>query len=64
MSDGDHVYWRDGFLDQVYRCPVSGCAPGPEIIATKQRGQPGGQIALDGEYVYWTTTGGVYRLAK
>ncbi len=64
VSDGSHVYWRDDFLDQIYRCPVSGCSPGPETIATAQRGQPGGQIALDGEYVYWTTTKGVYRLPK
>lgn len=64
VSDGDHVYWRDDFLDQIYRCPAAGCMPGPEIIANDQRGQPGSQIALDGEYVYWTTTSGVYRLPK
>ena len=64
VSDGTHVYWRDDFLDEIYRCPVSGCSPGPETLATSQRGQPGGQIALDGQYVYWTTTTGVYRLPK
>lgn len=64
VSDGVHVYWRDDFLDQILRCPVSGCAPGPDIIATKQRGQPDSEIATDGKYVYWTTTKGVYRLRK
>ncbi len=64
VSDGASVYWRDDFYDQIYRCPASGCAPTPVILATKQRGQPGGNIALDGQHVYWTTTSGVYRLPK
>jgi hypothetical protein len=64
VSDGQHVYWRDMFLDQIYRCPAAGCLPSPEIFATKQRAQPGGNLALDGQYVYWSTTSGVYRLRK
>ena len=64
VSDGVNVYWRDGFLDQIYRCPSGGCLPSPVVLATKQRGQPGGQIALDGEFVYWTTTSTVVRLRK
>jgi len=64
VSDGVNVYWRDGFLDQIYRCPSGGCLPSPTVLATKQRGQPGGQIALDGEYVYWTTASTVVRLRK
>lgn len=64
VTDGKHVYWRDDLLDEIYRCPVSGCAPGPELVATKQKGQPGGQMALDGLYLYWTTSSGVYRLRK
>ena len=64
VSDGKHVYWRDQLTDAIYRCPVGGCNPGPETIATKQKGQPGGQLALDGLYVYWTTSSGVYRVRK
>lgn len=64
VSDGTSVYWRDGFYDQIYRCPATGCAPGPVTLAKNQRAQPGGNIALDGQYVYWTTTSGVFRLAK
>lgn len=64
ISDGVDVYWRDDLLDAIYRCPVAGCMPGPEVVATNQRGQLGGQIALDGQYVYWTTTSGVYRVRK
>lgn len=64
VSDGVHVFWRDDWFRQVYRCPAFGCSPGPEVLATNQRGQPGGQIALDEAYVYWTNTTGVYRLPK
>lgn len=64
VSDGTHVYWRDALLDQVYRCPIAGCSPGPEILASNQRAQGGGQIAVDDEYVYWTTTKAVRRLRK
>ncbi len=64
VSDGINVYWRDEFYRQIYRCPATGCQPGPEIIATNQGMQPGGQIALDGLYVYWTTPSSVLRLKK
>ncbi len=64
VSDGASVYWRDDFLDHIYKCSAGGCSPSPQIIATKQRGQPGSQLALDGLYLYWTTTSGVYRLPK
>jgi hypothetical protein len=64
VSDGTSVYWRDELFDQIYRCPAIGCTPGLEILAYGQRMQSGGQIALDGQYVYWTNTSGVYRLLK
>lgn len=64
VSDGTNVYWRDELYDQIYRCPATGCLPGPETIAYDQHMQPGGQIALDGVYVYWTNSDGVYRLKK
>lgn len=64
VSDGKHVYWRDDMLDTIVRCPASGCTLDAEVLATQQRGQPGGQLATDGEYVYWTTTTAVRRLRK
>ena len=31
ISDGTSVYWRDGFYDQIYRCPATGCAPSMQL---------------------------------
>ncbi|CAN5923881.1 hypothetical protein BH11MYX4_BH11MYX4_44360 [soil metagenome] len=46
-----HVYWSaDDSPGVVSRCLVSGCAGGPEVLATPQR--PFG-LALDSTSVYW-----------
>ena len=46
-----HVYWSaDDSPGVVSRCPISGCAPAPEVLATPQR--PLG-LALDSTSVYW-----------
>ena len=64
ISDGAHVYWRDDLYETVYRCKTSGCGVSPEVWATKQSGQPGGQLRVDGNFLYWTSTSKVLRVAK
>jgi hypothetical protein len=63
-SDGTNVYFRDDLSFKIYRCPVVGCAAGAEVFATDQEGQPGGNIAIDGTHVYWTTASAVRRAPK
>jgi hypothetical protein len=64
-SDGSYVYFRDELSFKIYRCPAAtGCAAGAEVFANDQRGQPGGNLAIDGTHVYWTTASAVRRLAK
>jgi hypothetical protein len=63
-SDGSFVYFRDDLSSKIYRCPPAGCAAGPEVFASNQHGQPGGNIAIDGTHVYWTTAGEVRRKLK
>jgi len=64
-SDGTNVYFRDDLSYKIYRCPAgAGCAGGAEVFANDQHGQPGGNLAIDGTHVYWTTASAVRRLAK
>lgn len=63
-SDGTDVYWLDDIDQVVYRCPVSGCNGGAEKFATGQLSQPGANVALDGEYAYWTVPDQVLRKHK
>ncbi|MBX3226717.1 MAG: hypothetical protein KIT84_39145 [Labilithrix sp.] len=64
VSDGTHVYWYESTRTRLVRCPVTGCAPEPVVIADDQRTQPAMGIALDAEYIYWTTTSAVRRMRK
>jgi hypothetical protein len=63
-TDGVDVYWLDDIDQVVYRCPVTGCNAGPEQFATGQLSQPGANVALDGEYAYWTVPDQVIRKHK
>jgi hypothetical protein len=63
-SDGSFVYFRDDLSFKIYRCPATGCAAGAEIFASDQHGQPGGNLAIDGTHVYWTTASAVRRKLK
>jgi hypothetical protein len=63
-SDGVDVYWLDDLDQVVFRCPVSGCNAGAEHFATGQLSQPGANVALDGEYAYWTVPDQVVRKHK
>jgi hypothetical protein len=63
-TDGVDVYWLDDIDEVVYRCPVTGCSGGPTHFADGQLSQPGANVALDGEYAYWTTPPQVLRKHK
>jgi hypothetical protein len=63
-TDGVDVYWLDDLDEVVFRCPVSGCNAGPEHFAEGQLSQPGANVALDGEYAYWTVPEQVLRKHK
>jgi hypothetical protein len=64
-TDGLDVYWLDNINPGVYRCPVDGCGGGAAMFATTGNfSQPGANVALDGEYAYWTDAQGVYRKHK
>ena len=63
-TDGVDVYWLDDLDQVVFRCPVSGCSAGPEHFADGQLSQPGANVALDGEYAYWTVPEAVLRKHK
>ncbi|MGD0525373.1 MAG: hypothetical protein ABSE49_09530 [Polyangiaceae bacterium] len=62
-SDGVSVYWLDEMLAYVYRCPVTGCTGATQFTAT-ELGAPGANVALDDDYVYWTTPTQVLRKHK
>lgn len=62
--DGRHVYWRELDENKVVRCPLAGCAGAPEEIATGVTGAYYGGLALDDDYVYWTSKAGLYRRHK
>jgi hypothetical protein len=62
-SDGVNVYWLDEMDAFVYRCPVTGCT-GPTQLTATALGAPGANVALDDEYVYWTTPTQVLRKHK
>lgn len=61
--DDRDVYWRDGVDHTVVRCPITGCQGAPEEIAAAVDGGTLG-LALDAEYVYWTTVTGLWRRHK
>ncbi|MGH7296804.1 MAG: hypothetical protein ACRELB_17835 [Polyangiaceae bacterium] len=63
-TDGVDVFWLDDLDEVVYRCPVSGCTGGAERFAQGQLSQPGANVALDGEYAYWTVPDQVLRKHK
>jgi hypothetical protein len=67
-SDGADVYWLDGEIANVYRCPVTGCVGGAEVFANQTdidpSGEVGGNVALDGEYAYWVDATTLYRKHK
>lgn len=63
-TDGNLLFWRDDLYETIYRCSAEGCGVSPAVWATKQTGQPGGQLRLDGPFLYWTTTTRVMRQAK
>ena len=54
---------RDAVEDHIYRCPLGGCDQ-PETVATDIAGGPNAAIALDANYIYWTTKKGVFRRGK
>lgn len=63
-TDGVDVYWLDGLDPYVYRCPVSGCTGSAAQFASSMYSQPGANVALDGEYAYWTVPAQVLRKHK
>lgn len=63
-TDGVDLYWLDDIDAVVYRCPVTGCNVGAEHFADGQLSQPGANVALDGEYAYWTVPEAVLRKHK
>jgi hypothetical protein len=63
-TDGVDIYWRDTVEQKVFRCAVGGCSGGAEVIAKGQPGLQGTNIALDGEYVYWSNAAQVLRRHK
>lgn len=63
-TDGVDVYWLDDLDEVVYRCPVTGCTGSVEPFAQGQLSQPGANVALDGEYAYWTVPSQVLRKHK
>lgn len=63
VADGSNVYWRDAVEDHIYRCPLGGCGQ-PETVTTDITGGANAAIALDANYIYWTTKKGVFRRGK
>jgi hypothetical protein len=63
-TDGVDVYWLDDLDQAVYRCPVTGCTGSAQPFAQGQLSQPGANVALDGEYAYWTTAPQLLRKHK
>ncbi len=64
VSDGINVYWRDDVSGDILKCPTSGCTGGSNTYQPMQQGQPGGRMALDGQYLYWATASQVLRFPK
>lgn len=64
VADDSDLYWRELVDEKVLRCPVGGCAGDPEEIATGVDGIYYGGLALDAEYVYWTSRAGLFRRRK
>lgn len=61
--DDRDVYWRDAVDHTVLRCPLTGCQGAPEEIAAAVDGGTLG-LALDADYVYWTSATGLWRRHK
>lgn len=62
ISDGKNVYWRDKTYSTILRCSVSGCGEkNPERFAVDQDGTARASLAVDGDYLYWTTTTAIRR---
>lgn len=61
--DESDVYWYDLLEYTVNRCPRGGCVGTPAMLS-QQTGQASANVALDGEYVYWTTAAQVLRRHK
>ena len=64
VTDGTYVYWRDVLEQKVLRCHRDGCTGAAEVLAKNQPGAPGTNLAIDGEYVYWTNQAQVLRRHK
>ncbi len=62
LDGSSKVYFVDNTRKTVSRCPVTGCAGSPEILADAQR-NPGILVATDTD-IYWSVQGAVMRLAK
>jgi len=66
-ADGARVYWID--RQSANACPITGCAK-PFVISSSGEGvKSANRLALDGEYLYWTTggalgPGAIFRVTK
>lgn len=60
--DTTHVFWTNQATGDVLRCRLTGCGPGPDVLASGQTGAS--QIRLAGDFVYWSRSDGVARIAK
>ncbi len=63
-TDGVSIYWIDDIDEAIYSCPVTGCSGSASHFATNQLVEQGANIAVDGEYVYWTNGAQVVRQHK
>jgi hypothetical protein len=64
VSDDLNVYWRDVTSGDILRCSALGCGSASAAYQARQQGQPGGKMALDGQYLYWATASQVLRAPK
>ena len=57
--NSNNVYWTNSVPDSsagaVFTCPLAGCGSTPTSLGAADAG-PGSGIALDANYVYWSTT--------
>jgi hypothetical protein len=58
VSDGLWVYYRDQSVDGIYKCPIGGCGVGGALVASNQRNDGIGRMAIDGAYLYWANRDG------